>query len=101
VPSSGISRRPRGSETADARRPPPGPEPRRSTDGLRSPGGRLSHGTCKAAIFDPRTRTLTGLRRGSVAISVTNGSTRAYTDESSLAPITTSNTIQVVPGSHH
>jgi len=36
-----------------------------------------------------------------VAISVTNGSTRAYTDESSLAPITTSNTIQVVPGSHH
>ncbi|REE62985.1 hypothetical protein BX257_5620 [Streptomyces sp. 3212.3] len=45
MPSSGISRRPRGSETADARRPPPGPEPRRSTDGLRSPGGRLPHGT--------------------------------------------------------
>ncbi|MFD8035210.1 hypothetical protein ACFV3F_42080, partial [Streptomyces sp. NPDC059717] len=84
------------------RRPPPrGPAPRRSTAAPPPPGGRLSHGTCKAAIFDPRTRTLTGLRRGSVAISVTNGSTRAYTDESSLAPITTSNTIHVVPGSHH
>ncbi|MGV9654012.1 phosphodiester glycosidase family protein [Streptomyces sp. NPDC003554] len=55
----------------------------------------------KVAIFDPRTRTLTGLRRGSVTISVTNDSMRPYTDESSLAPITTSNTIQVVPGSHH
>jgi hypothetical protein len=31
-----------------------------------------------------------------VSVSVTNDSMRAYTDDSSLAPITTSKTIQVV-----
>ncbi|WP_162641508.1 phosphodiester glycosidase family protein [Streptosporangium sp. 'caverna'] len=53
----------------------------------------------KVAIFDPRTRTLTALNAGSVSVSVTNDSMRAYTDDSSLAPITTSKTIQVVDGS--
>ncbi|WP_203949951.1 metallophosphoesterase family protein, partial [Planotetraspora thailandica] len=48
------------------------------------------------AILDPQTRTLTALRTGSVTVSVTNDSMRAYTDDSSLAPITTSKTIQVV-----
>jgi exopolysaccharide biosynthesis protein len=51
----------------------------------------------KVAILDPATRILTGLNRGSVTVSVTNDSMRAYTDDSSLAPITTSKTIQVVP----
>ena len=51
----------------------------------------------KVAILDPQTRTLTALHRGSVTVSVTNDSMRAYTDDSSLAPITTSKTIQVVP----
>ncbi|MGI5517748.1 phosphodiester glycosidase family protein [Streptomyces sp. CA-106131] len=49
----------------------------------------------KVAILDPQTRTLTALRRGSVTVSVTNDSMRAYTDDSSLAPITTSRTIEV------
>ncbi|WP_327366060.1 phosphodiester glycosidase family protein [Streptomyces sp. NBC_01217] len=49
----------------------------------------------KVAILDPRTRTLTALRSGSVTVSVTNDSMRAYTDDSSLAPITTSKTIEV------
>ncbi|MFG1711156.1 phosphodiester glycosidase family protein [Nonomuraea sp. M3C6] len=52
----------------------------------------------KVAILDPQTRTLTALNRGSVTVSVTNESMRAYTDDSSLAPITTSKTIQVVRG---
>ncbi|XVQ82731.1 phosphodiester glycosidase family protein [Microbispora siamensis] len=51
----------------------------------------------KVAILDPQTRTLTALQPGSVTVSVTNDSMRAYTDDSSLAPITTSKTIQVVP----
>ncbi|MEV4299734.1 phosphodiester glycosidase family protein [Microbispora rosea] len=51
----------------------------------------------KVAILDPQTRTLTALQSGSVTVSVTNDSMRAYTDDSSLAPITTSKTIQVVP----
>ncbi|GIH19827.1 hypothetical protein Raf01_79990 [Rugosimonospora africana] len=51
----------------------------------------------KVAILDPATRTLTALRPGSVTVSVTNDSMRAYTDNSSLAPITTSKTITVVP----
>jgi hypothetical protein len=51
----------------------------------------------KVAILDPATRILTGLNRGSVTVSVTNDSMRAYTDDSSLAPITTSKTIEVVP----
>ncbi|MDN3354969.1 phosphodiester glycosidase family protein [Actinomadura sp. DC4] len=49
-----------------------------------------------AAILDPRTRTLTALRTGSVTVSVTNDSMRAYTDDGSLAPITTSKTIQIM-----
>ncbi|MEU5943354.1 phosphodiester glycosidase family protein [Micromonospora sp. NPDC047548] len=51
----------------------------------------------RVAILDPQTRTLTALHPGSVTVSVTNDSMRAYTDDSSLAPITTSKTIQVVP----
>ncbi|MFJ8581000.1 phosphodiester glycosidase family protein [Micromonospora sp. NPDC093277] len=51
----------------------------------------------RVAILDPQTRTLTALRPGSVTVSVTNDSMRAYTDDGSLAPITTSKTIQVVP----
>jgi hypothetical protein len=54
----------------------------------------------KVAIIDPQTRTLTALHRGSVTVSVTNDSMRAYTDDSSLAPITTSKTIKVVPFTH-
>jgi hypothetical protein len=50
----------------------------------------------KTAILDPETRKLTALRSGSVTVSVTNDSMRAYTDAASLAPITTSKTIQVV-----
>ncbi|MFC4030115.1 phosphodiester glycosidase family protein [Streptomyces polygonati] len=51
----------------------------------------------EVAILDPRTRVLTALRGGSVTVSVTNDSMRPYTDGSSLAPITTSKTIKVVP----
>jgi 3',5'-cyclic AMP phosphodiesterase CpdA len=51
----------------------------------------------KVAILDPRTGTLTALRSGSVTVSVTNDSMRPYTDDGSLAPITTSKTIKVVP----
>nr|WP_062338842.1 phosphodiester glycosidase family protein [Herbidospora sakaeratensis] len=50
----------------------------------------------KVAILDPRTRTLTALNAGTVTVSVTNDSMRAYTDDGSLAPITTSKTIEVV-----
>lgn len=49
----------------------------------------------KVAFLDPRTRTLTALRRGSVTVTVTNDSMRAYTDEASLAPVTTSKTIRI------
>ncbi len=52
----------------------------------------------RVAILDPRTRTLTALNPGSVTVTVTNDSMRAYTDDNSLAPITTSKTIQVLPG---
>ncbi|MGW1973754.1 metallophosphoesterase family protein, partial [Streptomyces tubercidicus] len=51
----------------------------------------------KVAILDPQTRILTALKAGSVTVTVTNDSMRAYTDDTSLAPITTSKTIQVVP----
>ncbi|MGI5149685.1 phosphodiester glycosidase family protein [Plantactinospora sp. CA-294935] len=51
----------------------------------------------KVAILDPQTRTLTALRRGSVTVTVTNDSMRQYTDSASLAPITTSKTIQIGP----
>lgn len=54
----------------------------------------------KVAILDPRTGTLTGLRRGSVTVSVTNDSMRPYTGESSLAPVSTARTVQVVPAGH-
>jgi 3',5'-cyclic AMP phosphodiesterase CpdA len=50
----------------------------------------------KSAILDPRTRQLTGLRTGSVTITVTNESMREYTDAASLAPITTQQTVDVV-----
>ncbi|WP_169807538.1 phosphodiester glycosidase family protein [Herbidospora mongoliensis] len=52
----------------------------------------------RVAILDPQTRTLTALNPGSVTVTVTNDSMRAYTDDSSLAPITTSKTIQVLRG---
>ncbi|MGW9130984.1 phosphodiester glycosidase family protein [Streptomyces sp. NPDC055681] len=55
----------------------------------------------KVAILDPQTRKLTALSRGSVTVSVTNDSMRPYTDDSSLAPITTSKTIQVVAATSH
>ncbi|MFJ5214437.1 phosphodiester glycosidase family protein [Streptomyces sp. NPDC088354] len=51
----------------------------------------------KVAILDPRTRVLTALKAGSVTVTVTNDSMRAYTDGASLAPVTTSKTVQVVP----
>ena len=49
----------------------------------------------KVAILDPVTRTFTGLRNGSVKVSVTLDSMREYTDEASLAPVTTERTIDV------
>jgi hypothetical protein len=49
----------------------------------------------KVAILDPETRELTGLRTGSVKVGVTADSMREYTDEASLAPITTERTIDV------
>jgi exopolysaccharide biosynthesis protein/3',5'-cyclic AMP phosphodiesterase CpdA len=51
----------------------------------------------KVAILDPVTQQVTGLRAGKVAVVVTNDSMREYTDDASLAPITTQKTIQVVP----
>jgi len=51
----------------------------------------------KDAILDPATGTLTGLHAGSVEVSVTNDSMRPYTDEESLAPITVTKTVQIVP----
>ncbi|WP_127504164.1 phosphodiester glycosidase family protein [Actinoplanes solisilvae] len=51
----------------------------------------------KVAILDPATRELTALRRGVVTVAVTNESMREYTGEESLAPVTTSKTIQVGP----
>ncbi|GAB1824548.1 phosphodiester glycosidase family protein [Herbidospora sp. RD11066] len=50
----------------------------------------------KVAILDPVTRTLTALNAGTVTVSVTNDSMRAYTGDASLAPITTSKTIEIV-----
>jgi hypothetical protein len=49
----------------------------------------------KDAILDPLTRKLTGLHTGDVTVRVTNDSMREYTDEASLAPITTEKTIHV------
>ncbi|GHJ37072.1 hypothetical protein Sm713_26810 [Streptomyces sp. TS71-3] len=51
----------------------------------------------RVAILDPANGTLTALRPGSVTVSVANDSMRAYTDDSSLAPVTASKTIEVLP----
>ncbi|WP_210650306.1 phosphodiester glycosidase family protein [Nocardioides sp. SYSU D00065] len=51
----------------------------------------------KVAILDPETRALTGLRAGSVTLTVTNDSMRELTDAASLAPVTAERTVQVVP----
>lgn len=56
-----------------------------------------ARGEGKVAILDSQTRTLTALRSGSVTVSVTTDSMRAHTDDSSLAPITTSKTIEILP----
>jgi hypothetical protein len=49
----------------------------------------------KVAILDPATRKITGLHTGDVTVKVTNESMREYTDEASLAPVTTEKTIHV------
>ncbi|HTE62633.1 MAG TPA: phosphodiester glycosidase family protein [Solirubrobacteraceae bacterium] len=49
----------------------------------------------KVAILDPVTREVTGLRKGDVQVTVTVDSMREYTDDASLAPITTERTIHV------
>ncbi|MFC4630204.1 phosphodiester glycosidase family protein [Promicromonospora alba] len=54
----------------------------------------------KTAVLDPETRTLTALRRGEVTVSVTNDAMRPYSGDASLAPVTTSETIQVVPAAN-
>ncbi len=51
----------------------------------------------KDAILDPATGALTGLHAGSVEVSVTNDTMRPYTDAASLAPITETKTVQIVP----
>lgn len=51
----------------------------------------------KVAILDPITRELTALKQGTVKVSVTNDSMREFTDDASLAPITTERTIEVGP----
>ncbi|MGC5166498.1 phosphodiester glycosidase family protein [Luteimicrobium sp. DT211] len=51
----------------------------------------------KVAVLDPQTRTLTALRTGTVTVTVTNDAMRTYTGASSLAPVTTSQTVTVVP----
>ncbi|WP_427888657.1 phosphodiester glycosidase family protein [Kribbella sp. GL6] len=60
-------------------------------------GGTLDQArrTGKVALLDPVTRTLTAIRPGTVTISVTNDSMRAYTGDASLAPITASATVAV------
>ena len=60
-----------------------------------APTSRPPRRAGKAAILDPLTRKLTGLRTGDVTVRVTNDSMREYTDEASLAPITTEKTIHV------
>jgi hypothetical protein len=51
----------------------------------------------KTAILDPSDGYLTGLKTGSVEVSVTNDSMRPYTGPESLAPITETKTVQIVP----
>ncbi|HEY4277566.1 MAG TPA: phosphodiester glycosidase family protein [Conexibacter sp.] len=68
-------------------------------DGLAIGSGKAAVDAARAAgkiaILDPVTEQITGLHTGSVAVSVTNDSMREYTDDASLAPITTQKTIQV------
>ncbi len=54
----------------------------------------------KTAVLDPETRTLTALRRGEVTVSVTNDAMRPYDGGASLEPVTTSETIEVVPAAN-
>ncbi|WP_285103107.1 phosphodiester glycosidase family protein [Promicromonospora sp. MEB111] len=54
----------------------------------------------KVAVLDPETRILTALRRGEVTVSVTNDAMRPYDGDASLAPVTTSETIEVVPAAN-
>jgi hypothetical protein len=49
----------------------------------------------KVAILDPVTRRLTALHTGDVTVRVSNESMREYTDEASLAPVTTEKTVHV------
>ncbi|MGZ0150809.1 phosphodiester glycosidase family protein [Kribbella sp. WER1] len=60
-------------------------------------GGTLDQArrTGKIAVLDPATRTLTAIRPGTVTVSVTNDSMRAYTGDASLAPVTASAAITV------
>ena len=51
----------------------------------------------KAAVLDPRTQELTALKQESITVRVTNDSMREYTDDASLAPITTERTIAIGP----
>ncbi|MEJ7786877.1 MAG: phosphodiester glycosidase family protein [Solirubrobacteraceae bacterium] len=51
----------------------------------------------KVAILDTTTRQLTGLRTGSVTVSVTNESMREFTNEASLAPITVEKSFPITP----
>lgn len=55
----------------------------------------------KVAVLDPATGIVTALRPGTVTVSVTNDSMRAYTGAASLAPVTTTRTITVVPAPPH
>ncbi|GAB2497668.1 phosphodiester glycosidase family protein [Promicromonospora xylanilytica] len=54
----------------------------------------------KVAVLDPETRTLTALRRGEVTVSVSNDAMRPYDGAGSLDPVTTSETIEVVPAAN-
>ncbi len=53
----------------------------------------------KVAILDPVTRRLTGLRPGTVTVSVTSDSMREDTGEASLAPVRVEKTIAIAPHS--
>jgi hypothetical protein len=70
-----------------------------SGEGLAIGSGQAAAGAArkagKIAILDPRTRELTGLRTGTLKVAVENESMREYTDEASLAPVTTEKTIEV------
>jgi hypothetical protein len=53
------------------------------------------------AILDPATRMLTGLRPGTVTVSVTGDSMRPFTGPSSLAPIVAQQIVQVTAAGGH